>query len=75
MYAYQLKVRFMMIAMAQIIPSFMFHSNAWIQRLSSDNGYTEQPWPAKYYAKYLGLGMRYEAGICTIVISMKRTFN
>ena len=26
-------------------------------------------------ARYLGLGMRYEAGICTIVISMKRTFN
>ena len=37
-----------------------------------DNGYTE---PAKHYARYLGLGMRYEAGICTIVISMKRTFN
>ena len=30
---------------------------------------------AKYYARYLGLGRRYEAGICTIVISMKRTFN
>ena len=26
-------------------------------------------------AIYLELGMRYEAGICTIVISMKRTFN
>ena len=24
---------------------------------------------------YLGLGMRYEAGICTVVSSMKRTFN
>ena len=24
---------------------------------------------------YLGLGMRYEAGICTIVICVKRTFN
>ena len=24
---------------------------------------------AEYYARYLGLGMRYEAGICTIVIS------
>ena len=28
----------------------------------------------KYYAEYLGIGMRYEAGICTIVIGMKRTF-
>ena len=27
-----------------------------------------------YYARYLGLGMRYEAGICTIVISMNRAF-
>jgi len=25
-----------------------------------------------YYARYLGLEMRYEAGICTIVISMNR---
>ena len=24
-----------------------------------------------YYARYLGLGMRYEAGICTVVISMR----
>ena len=27
---------------------------------------------ANYYARYLGLGMRCEAGICTIAISMKR---
>jgi len=27
-----------------------------------------------YYARYLGLGMRYEAGICTIVISMNGVF-
>ena len=27
-----------------------------------------------YYASYLGLGMRYEAGICTIVISMNGAF-
>ena len=26
-------------------------------------------------ARYLGLGIRYEAGICSIVVSMKRTFN
>ena len=37
-----------------------------------DNGHAE---PAKHYASYLGLGMRYEAGICTIVISRKRSFN
>ena len=30
--------------------------------------------PAKNYASYLGLGMRYEAGICTIVISMNGAF-
>ena len=30
--------------------------------------------PAKYYARYLGLGRRYEAGICTIVISMNGAF-
>ena len=29
---------------------------------------------ADYYARYLGLGMRYEAGICTIVISMNGAF-
>ena len=29
---------------------------------------------AKYYAVYLGLGMTYEAGICTIVISMNGAF-
>ena len=29
---------------------------------------------AKYCARYLGLGMRYEAGICTIVISMNGAF-
>ena len=27
-----------------------------------------------YYARYLRLGMRYEAGICTIVISMNGAF-
>ena len=27
-----------------------------------------------YYARYLGLGMRYEAGICTIVISVNGAF-
>ena len=27
-----------------------------------------------HYARYLGLGRRYEAGICTIVISMNRAF-
>ena len=26
------------------------------------------------YARYLGLGMRYEVGICTIVISMNGAF-
>ena len=33
--------------------------------------------PAKYYmyyARYLGLGRRYEAGICTIVISVNGAF-
>ena len=30
--------------------------------------------PAKYYASYLGLGMRYEAGIRTIAISMNGAF-
>ena len=30
--------------------------------------------PAKNYASYLRLGMRYEAGICTIVISMNGAF-
>jgi len=29
---------------------------------------------AMYYARYLGLGMRYGAGICTIVISMNGAF-
>ena len=29
---------------------------------------------ANYYARYLGLGMRYEAGIWTIVISMNGAF-
>ena len=29
---------------------------------------------AEYYAKYLGVGMRYEDGICTIVISMNGAF-
>ena len=29
---------------------------------------------ADYYARYLGLGRRYEAEICTIVISMKGAF-
>ena len=28
----------------------------------------------KYYARYLGLGMRYDAGICTVKISMKNDF-
>ena len=32
-------------------------------------------WCSQLSIMYLGLGMRYEAGICTIVISMKRTFN
>ena len=27
-----------------------------------------------YYTRYLGLGMRYEAGVCTIVISMNGAF-
>ena len=30
--------------------------------------------PAKYYARYLRLGKRYEAGICTIVISINGAF-
>ena len=38
--------------------------------LSLDNGI----WSSQNYAMYLGLGMRYEAGICTIVISMTRAF-
>ena len=29
---------------------------------------------ANYYARYLGLGMRYEAEICTIAISMTGAF-
>ena len=29
---------------------------------------------AKYYAKYLGLGRRYEVGIRTIAISMNGAF-
>ena len=38
--------------------------------LSLDNGI----WSSQNYARYLGLGMRYEARICTIVISMTRAF-
>ena len=30
---------------------------------------------AHYYARYLGLGTRYETGICTIVISMNGAFH
>ena len=44
------------------------HSNAWIQHVFKQ-------WSSQLCTRYLGLGMRYEAGICTIVISMKRTFN
>ena len=59
------------------IPSFIPHSHAkiwcvfhltfWIHGV----GISPNFW-AMYYARYLGLGMRYEAGICTIVISMNR---
>ena len=49
------------------IPSFIYISFR-IQHVSLDNGH-------KYYATYLELGMRYEAGICSIAISMKGTFN
>ena len=34
----------------------------------------ETKYRAKYYARYLGLGMRYEAGICTVTISKKGAF-
>ena len=29
---------------------------------------------AHYFGRYLGLGRRYEAGICTVVITMNRAF-
>ena len=31
--------------------------------------------PAKYYGRYLGLGRRYEVGICFIVISVNEHSN
>ena len=61
------------------IPSFIPHSHAkiwcvfhltfWIHGV----GISPNFW-AMYYARYLGLGMRYEAGTCTIVISMNGAF-
>jgi len=46
-----------------------------MMRPSFDTGYMEYAnIRAMYYARYLGLGMRYEAGICTIVISMNGAF-
>jgi len=43
--------------------------------LSFDTGYMEYAnILAMYYARYLGLRMRYWGGICTIVISMNGAF-
>ena len=57
------------------IPSFISYSHTKIWCVSFDTGYMEYAniW-AMYYARYLGLGMRYGGGTCTIVISMNRVF-
>jgi len=71
---HHLRALSMLITMVQFPASYRIHilrHNAqsfllWIHRVR--NGW------AMYYARYLGLGMRYGAGICTIVISMNGAF-
>ena len=57
------------------IPNFISHSHTKTQHsvtLTLDTQ-SRNDW-AMYYTRYLELGMRYEAGICTIVISMNGAF-
>ena len=75
---HHLKAVFMLITMAQSPASYLIPSprynvsfiSHWIHR----EGILGQMLDVKYNAKHLGLGMRYEAGICTIVISMNGAF-
>ena len=57
------------------IPSFISHSHSKVRCISFDTLDTNWCWAfCVDFTRYLGLGMRYEAGICTIVISMKGPF-
>ena len=64
----------MLTTMVQIPASYLIQMHGYNRSFFRQWIYGEGIMPAKYYA-YLRLGMRYEAGICTIAISMKNDFN
>ena len=68
-----LKAVFMLITMSQ--PQ-LYISFVCQVAIIFDSGYTEKELyrTDKYYARYLGIGMSYKAGICIIVISMNGAF-
>ena len=70
-----LKALFMLITMVQFPASYSIHIPRYDMCPSFETGYMEcaNVW-AIHYARYLGLGMRYGAGICTILISMNGAF-
>ena len=72
--AHHLKVLFVLITMAQFPASYLVPIRGYNMSFFRQYIYRVGVMPAKYYAKYLGLGRRYAAGICTIVISMSGAF-
>ena len=72
--AHHLKVLYMLITVAQYQASYLIQMHGYNMSFFRQWIYRVGIMPAKYLARYLGLGRRYEAGVCTIVISMNGAF-
>ena len=69
-----LKTLFMLIIMAQFPASYFIHIPRYNVSIIWHWIHGVYKCSAMYSARYLGLGVRYGAGICTIVISMNGAF-